>query len=212
MIFPDEKMIERKAKEYVTSGLHGWGFEDKNDCAESELSFDSCLAGWKDCINHIKSAASEGFEAWAQDYFSFDGSPVLQVSEHFTNCYQAAVISTAAKYEEKLREKDGRIAAIEKRMIDASKDYLRQLDEKDAEIERLSGLASLHHSREYQYKKELEALRLENKELRDTLKACDEFLSRTPMVSPGHLAILVKLISNKNKAVIQKLTAKEGEK
>lgn len=92
--FPDEKMIEEKCMQ-----------EFRYYCGKERAElFDAgkLFAQW--AISHIESQANEGFEDQFKQGRNKNGDTPSQVE-----IWQAAVISTAAKYEEKLRGKDAEI-------------------------------------------------------------------------------------------------------
>lgn len=129
MIFPDEKMIETASRDCAGLKLSrpkiGWVIQDVRD---------SFKEGAQWAITQIKSAASGNFEQhWQEERWDryFDRhSPQYSQSE---KAYQAAVISTAAKYEEKLERKVNALKNEER----IRQDYVERTVKLQAENEQL---------------------------------------------------------------------------
>lgn len=156
MIFPDEKTYRAEAeswsfKRFPVNTVHAGDFSQDVNFSRRLSHKEAFTVGAQWAIKRIKSAASEGFEEYAktgtsvplehQCYVSFD--------EH-RDTWQAAVISTAAKYEEKLREKDAEID-FAKKQVDLISQAANRVSEKTcqtkAENEQLKAvLRELHEA------------------------------------------------------------------
>ena len=125
MIFPDEKMIDAQVKSHTLL-----------DAPPEFLSayYDGFKLGAQWAINRIKSAASENFDDFVAQKIKrtrseSEGRELMANLPDIKNDYQAAVISTAAKYEEKLREKDAEID-FAKKQVDLISQAANRVSEK----------------------------------------------------------------------------------
>lgn len=125
MIFPDEKMIDEMATLID---------EDGQTYIDSSI-----VRGMELAISHIKSAASECLEEMLEDRKKHypDFSLSIREKSLAESLWQAAVISTAAKYEEKLREKDFEI----ERLLNSRNGLYEEAEYLQAENEQLKAAA-----------------------------------------------------------------------